>query len=283
MISGALNEKLLPIVRASIKNLDGEWREFDFLLDTGSEHDLMLSESTVRQHRIAVRPYCDAPASIDPLQLPSDSLYISPFWVEALLNRQPRIVKAEIIKADKFAAVIGPSLLWNRRLTIDVVENGAVVLDCIPALSPLAHFRSQFRKRERQYPLLDYRWNLPWVNVIVNDSQGRRRCFSANVDTGDSGELSLPPSKVEELGLDLPDICLITTPDGEFQTTCGEAEMIWQGNPLTVECIQRSEENPPLIGMKLLYGNRITIDFDCLAPAVRIDPIRQSRLARTII
>ena len=282
MISGALNENLLPTIPVGFKKLAGEWQEFKILLDTGSEYDLMIAESAVRQYRIGLRPYCNSPVLMDPLQLPSKAVLTSPFWVDMMLDGNPKIVKAEFLETDVFPGAIGPSLLLNRRITVDAVRNGAVRIDWIPVPMSLDRIQSLVRKPEWQEPSPDYRWQLPWVDVAIKDNRGRWQRFSANVDTGDSSQLSLPPSKVEQFNLMLADRCWVNTPNGPLLASCGEVEMFWQGSMCTVECIQRLEENPPLIGMKLLRGNRITIDLnvDHLTPAVRI--ARIPRLASSI-
>ena len=273
---GTVNESLLPIIPASFKKLDGDWQKLRVLLDTGSKVGLMLAEATVSQHGIAIRYDYNSPASIGPILRLGNSMPMPPHWVELQLEGIPRVVENKILETDDFSGVIGPSLLLNRRITIDVVRNGAVEIDWIPAPTSLDRIRSLIRKPKRQRPSPEYIWQLPWVDMAIKDSEGRWQPFSANVDTGDSGQLSLPPSYVERFGLRLPGECRVNTPDGPFDTSCGEVEICWQGSPCTVQCIERQDINPPLIGMKLLRGNRITIDFDYLPSVVEIAPIPRS-------
>ena len=234
----------------------------------------MLAENTVSKHGIAIRYDYNSPASIGPALRPANSIPMPPHWVELQLEGIPRIVEDKIVKSDDFSGVIGPSLLLNRRITIDVVKDGVVEIDCIPAPTLLARIRSLIRKPERQRPSFEYVWNLPWTDMVIKDSKGGWRHFSANVDTGNSEHLSLPPNKVEEFGLRLPGKCWVNAPDGPFHASCGEVEICWQGSSCTIECIQHQDEKPPLIGMKLLRGNRITIDLDVdhLPPVVEIAP-----------
>ena len=278
MIRGIVNGHLLPMVPVSVKKLDGEWQELSILLDTGSEFGFMLSETTASELGIAVRYNRDSPASIGPILRPGNSMPMLPHWVELQLEGIPRVVEDKILKTDDFAGVIGPSLLLRRRVTIDVVRNGAVEIDQIPASTLFQRARNLILKHERQRPSLEYVWRLPWIDVAIKDSRGRWRHFSANVDTGNSEQLSLPPSYVERFRLRLPDKCQLNTPDGPIDASCGEVEIFWQGNPRTVECIQHQQEKPPLIGMKLLSGNRITIDVDVdyVPPCVEIARIPRS-------
>ena len=262
MIRGVVNKNLVPIIPVGIKKLDGSRQEMDILMDTGSGHHFMLSETAAIQHGIAFRYNYDSSASIGPLPRVLSSMPEFPIWVELFLEGNQRVVKPKIIKADDILGVIGPSLLLNRRITIDVVEGGLVKLDWIPKPTRLARIRNQIFKPEPQLPSLRYRHKLPWTNLSVRGRRGEWQPTTMNVDTGDNGELSLPPSLVEEFGLWLPDKCQKITPDGLFDTICGDAEIFWQGKLRTVKCIQREEKNPPLIGMELLRGNRITIDVN---------------------
>ena len=281
MISGFVNAKLLPMVPVSLKKLDGGWQELDVLLDTGSEYRFMLAETTATHHDIAIRLDCNSPASIVSVQHLGNSISMSPCWVELQLEGYPKVVEVRIIKSGVVSGVIGPSLLLHRRITIDVEENGVVAIDDIPEPTHLARIRTLIRKPKRQRPSLEYVWKLPWVEVAIKDSSGRYQTIRANVDTGDTGQLSLPPSYVERFGLRLPSKCQVITPDGPLDANCGDAEILWRGKSHTVKCIQRQEKNPPLIGMKLLSGNRITIDIDVdyIPPAVRIAPIPRSALS----
>ena len=259
VIKGIVNESLLPIVPVSVKKLDGDWQELDVLLDTGSEVGFMLAEATASQHGIAIMPDRNSPASAVPVSYFDSSIPMPLPWVELQLEGIPRVVECEIIKTDKYSGMIGPRLLLNRQVTVDVVRNGPVEIDCTPAPTALDRIRSRIRRRERQHPFPKYRWKLPWVNVAIKDSEGKWRSFSANVDTGNSEQLNLPPSYVERFGLRLPGKCQMNDTDGPFDTICGEVEMCWQGNLCTVQCVQHQPGKPPLIGMRLLRGNRITM------------------------
>ena len=239
MISGSLNESSLPIIPVSVRKPDGKLQEMDFLLDTGSEFGCMLSEAAAIQHGIAIRPYRDSQASIPLSPRPDKSMTYPPFWVELQLEGTSRVVKTKIPEDDHFAGVIGPKLLLGRRVTIDVEKNGAVEIDCIPSPNLLARIRRRILNPE--HPLYfwewEHNWKLPWMDLVIRDGEGRWNPLTVNVDTGDSEQLSLPPSKVEEFGFRLPGRCEVGTPDGPLATSCGEVEICWQGEPIKVQCI----------------------------------------------
>ena len=254
MIRGKVNKKLLPMIPVSVKKRDGNWMELNVLLDTGSEVGFMMAPATAND-------YDSLAATIG---LPAEL-----FDVKLLLGESHWSVTAKILKTDDVSGLIGPRLLLNRRITINVVENGLVEIGQIPEPSRFAGIRSLVRKRK---PSLEYYCNLPWSNLKVRDSRGKWQPLTVNVDTGDNGELSLPPSLVERFGLWLPGKSRVNTTDGPTNMSCGKATICWQGNPLPVTCTQHEEEKPPLIGMELLQGKRITIDVkaDDLQPVVEI-------------
>ena len=111
MIRGIVNKHLLPMVPVGVRKLDEDWQELSILLDTGSEFDFMLAETTASELGIAVRYDRDSPASIGPIPRLDDSMPMPPHWVELQLEGIPRVVKNKILKTDDFAGAIGPSLL----------------------------------------------------------------------------------------------------------------------------------------------------------------------------
>ena len=242
-----------------------------------------MAIATVNQYGIALRPGPDSKASIGFLPDPGDSIEISPHWAELFLEGYSRLVETRFLKVADFSGLIDPSSLLNRRITVDVEINGAVEIDCIPAPTRLARIVSLFRKRKRPSPPFEYHCNLPWTNLSVKGASGKCYPLTVNVDTGSNGELSLPPTLVERLGLRLLDRCRLRTPNGQGEYRCGEVEILWRDKSCTVECIEREDFVPPLIGTKLLRGERITIDnhVDYEPPLVRISPIpRREKSAR---
>ena len=257
MIRGKVNKKLVPMIPVSIKKPNWDWLELNVLLDTGYGGEFMMALATLRDFYNL--------SSIDQIPYLGNSMSTPYKWVELKLDENPtKEVKAEIIKPNHFPGVIGPSLLLSKRIVIDVEEDGLVEIDWIPRpIRPTLPTRllGLIRKPKRKRPSCEYRWKLPWVNLKVRDSTGEWQPLTVNVDTGDDGELSLPPSLVERFGLKLPYKCRVNTPCGPLDTCCGKVKIFWEGNPCTVQCVQLQEKNPPLIGMNLLRGKRITIDL----------------------
>ncbi len=234
----------------------------------------MLSRTAAIQLGVALKHYPESSDYISPELLADNSIITPrlPLWADLLLEENPKAAKVyQILKHDRFSVVIGPGLLSNRRVIIDVVENGLVEIDWIPDPnpSPLDQIRGLIHKPEPQPCYSEYRWMLPWTTLKIRDSRSNWHPLTVNVDTGDNRELSLPPRLVKEFGLCLPDKDSFTDPDGPLETNRGEVEIFWQGRPRKVQCTQSREKNPPLVGMKLFLGNRIIIDNYNRQPVVK--------------
>ena len=79
------------------------------------------------------------------------------------------------------------------------------------------------------------------------------------LDTGFDGELSLPESLIGELGFPLFDDFVSIMADGRKTKSLGfEGNIVWHGRRRSVLVLQNDGE--PLLGMRLLWRNRITID-----------------------
>ena len=269
-IRGAMNQDLLPIVSMSFRKWDGSWQEINVLLDTGSGIGLMLQESKTGSQGI------EAHLDREPMSRRSASRRRKlrhPLlrWVEVSLEDSPRQVGAYVCDLPWFPGLVGPALLRNQRITVDVRRNGAVTIEKMPARGLTTRIRSLARKPKRPY-----KWKLPWRNLAIKDSKTKWKTITVNVDTGDNGELTLPPSYVKEFGLRLPGKTWKNTSEGPREYDCGEAEICWEGERRTVKCVQHEEEKPPLIGTELLCGKRVTIDLDkwvLWPPMVEIAPI----------
>ena len=276
VLRGKLNQNLLPMVKISVEKCDGDWQELDVLCDTGVEGGLVLPRGTLNRHGIAVRPDCSALGIIDPRELPGDSISGSPYWVDLLVEEGPQRVEAESHELHRLRGLIGTKLMQRRRLTVDVKKKGAVSIDRIPSPPPPARLKIPFRTPEMQSLSCDHlplSPRLPWVDVTIQDIYGREHVVCANVDTGNNGELTLPPNYVEWFGFRLPSECLVNTIDGEVKARCGKVQIVWQGCHRTVECIRRDDVDRPIVGMKLFSDTRITIDFEITGASLRIAPI----------
>ena len=97
------------------------------------------------------------------------------------------------------------------------------------------------------------------LSLLVRGGDGPLQQIEAVIDTGFSGELTLPPSLVESLGL--PWLCrqegLLA--DGQLHTfDVYAATVVWGGEERTVEV--ESADIEPLVGMSPLAGNQLSIE-----------------------
>ncbi len=83
--------------------------------------------------------------------------------------------------------------------------------------------------------------------------------LDAVIDTGFNGQLALPAETVRDLGLTLDRFRRVTPAIGVSRVVAsGNVHLNWDGEPKNVRAIEAGAE--PLIGMALLWGNRIMID-----------------------
>ena len=91
--------------------------------------------------------------------------------------------------------------------------------------------------------------------VDANDTEK----VEAIIDTGFTGELILPGDLIDRLGLPRIGELPITLGDGnEIDVGLYLGIVLWQGENRIVQVLRTSGK--PLIGMSLLYGNRLTVD-----------------------
>lgn len=91
--------------------------------------------------------------------------------------------------------------------------------------------------------------------VDANDTEK----VEAIIDTGFTGELTLPGDLIDRLGLPRIGELPITLGDGnEIDIGLYLGMVLWQGENRIVQVLRTSGK--PLIGMSLLYGNRLTAD-----------------------
>ena len=274
-----MNERLLPVIPVSVRKLDGGWQKLNILLDTGSPEGIVLKEATVVQHHIATNPQYIPLASIRAVLPANESISLEPYWIEWILETDLQQVQAQIVERHHFSGDMGTTLLLNRRITVEVVKDGAVTVDLVPEPTTVERIQSIVRKPKGKYlagAYLPKPMRVPWVGMAIKDREGILRTLYANVDTGDTGWLSLPPCHVDALGLRMLGKCWVDTRKGEEEAGWGKAVIVWQGQLCTICFIQREELDRPIVGMKLLSDCRLTIDFDYLPPTVRISALRRS-------
>ena len=283
MMSGTVNRHLLPIIPIGVRREDEEWQPLEILLDTGFNGDIALDRSLMNQYQLQTRPDYDRLSSKGVLRGRGESTATTPCAVELLWNGLTRMASLEQIGDHPFSGMVGTGLLSNYRVVVDVVENGAVTVDYVPSSSYEPRFQWPWkrRRRKRQLPSMEYlEWwlhDLPWTNLEIQDGWGNWQTLSVNVDTGSSEELSLPADWVARLGFRLAGKSQLQTVDGPVEVRCGEVEVMWKGRRQRIECTQREDNVPPVIGMKLFHGNRITFDVDFRRQAVGIVPLSRLR------
>lgn len=109
------------------------------------------------------------------------------------------------------------------------------------------------------------------LSLLVRGDDGQSQQVEAVIDTGFSGELTLPHSLVESLGL--PWLCRQegVLADGQLHTfDVYSATLVWGNDERIVEV--ESADIEPLVGMSLLAGNRLTIEV-CADGIVKIEAL----------
>jgi clan AA aspartic protease len=98
------------------------------------------------------------------------------------------------------------------------------------------------------------------VPIVILDLEGQGWEVDAVVDTGSTGELTLPPDAIESLRLPWcrDDLARI---GGDQLVPCAVfvAKVIWEGASRPIEVFELDSE--PLLGMKLLENHRLKIDI----------------------
>lgn len=97
------------------------------------------------------------------------------------------------------------------------------------------------------------------IRFGIMDSYGRLSPLEAILDTGFTGDLSLPLSAIHRLGLSALGQRAFTLADGTRSAmNAFSASVFWHESPRRVVVIQSEDE--PLAGMGLLWGSRISLD-----------------------
>ncbi len=276
-MNGIVNEQLLPMVPIKIRKKDGEWQELSLLLDTGFNGEIALDASLLGKYSLATRP--DHQLRTPEKVLESDDNWKpnAPYTGKIELNGHEQTAGIQIVRQHPLNGMLGTKLLMQRRITVDIVEDGIVTIENIPPRSSktIASGYSRIKKLEKALGVDRQNYSewfsdyLAWTKLKVKNNSGGFNLIPVNIDTGDNTELGLPTQIVEKLGLTASGKCRANTTDGLVERDQGEAEIIWQGKKRQVKCVHLPSDNPPVIGMRLLKGNRITIDY-VHRPAVEI-------------
>ena len=101
----------------------------------------------------------------------------------------------------------------------------------------------------------------PAISVALIDSSGQDRTIEAHLDTGFTGELTLPKAVIERLGLAL------AGRSGSYRMGSGSAAAFntyggtvrWHDEIRLIEVLE--SEITPLVGVGLLWDNNLSIEF----------------------
>ena len=100
---------------------------------------------------------------------------------------------------------------------------------------------------------------LPQIPVRIQDGGGNWQMLAAVVDTGFTGQLALPESYANRLGLELNDEISVTPATGRaIVVPAGNVRIIWRGEQRLARVAQAGTH--PLLGMALLWNHHIAID-----------------------
>ena len=283
IIRGAVTENLLPIVLVSVEKEGSAWAELDMLLDTGFDGEVALYPSHLNEHCLVTEPGRQSLPPDEALEHWDLEERTAPYKSKVLWPEHPVEISLRLLSGAQpaFAGILGTALLRNRYVTVNVTRGGVVIVE--RAASRPEPRRALWKPRRRtgvQIPFgVDnedeyWRWSeadLPWTVLSVQDCEGKYRHLWVTVDTGYNGELSLPASCVTRLGLTLSGASGMKTTRGieTVNHVKGKVNVKWHGEERPVDC-QQWEGHPPLVGMELLEGSRVTMDFSFPRPRVEI-------------
>ena len=95
-----------------------------------------------------------------------------------------------------------------------------------------------------------------WIDLDVVGRDDSRIGFSAVIDTGFNGFLTLPHSVLSSLGCRKLGEALVSLADGsEIQTAVFQVTVFWNGQPRKIEV--DAAEVEPLVGMRMLKGHDV--------------------------
>ena len=97
------------------------------------------------------------------------------------------------------------------------------------------------------------------LTIEALDREGRAHPVDVVLDTGFTGSLTLPPETIRQLGLlhvGARTFDLANSQRVGFETYLGSVS--WHGRDRSVVALE--SDGAPLLGMRLLWGSRITID-----------------------
>ena len=100
---------------------------------------------------------------------------------------------------------------------------------------------------------------LPTIAVALIAGNGQRRTIEAHLDTGFSGDLTLPKVAIEQLQFPLLDRVNYVTGNGMKLFNVYDGIIHWRGGIRYVSVLET--EIFPVVGVGLLWDNNLSIDF----------------------
>ena len=288
-MNSVVNEHLTSFFPINVRRKDGEWQPMDLLLDTGFDGEIEINAGLLGKYDLATRPDHQMLTPDEVLGNPNIWDPTAPYKGTIEWWGRERTAGIRPAVGIQIEGMLGTELLKWRRLTVDVMEGGAVTIDKMRPRPSSSLFPWRSRRATKPEPFGDdleeyLRFlgsNLPLTEIQVKDNEGQLKSIPVNVDTGNNQELNLPFRKVDELGLTATGKHRIDTPEGPVERNWGEVEVIWLGKKRQVKCVHWPNDKPPHIGMKLLEGTRLTVDFESPTPIVEIRriprPVRSGR------
>ena len=117
MIHGRVTRSRRPVIAIAIRDGNGNWRTMNITIDTGFNGQLALPELHIRQLALTLDQNQRATPAIGQTRI------VSSGYTQLLWNGAPRDVR--VIQAGT-SPLLGMEFLWNHRITIDAVTDGAV-------------------------------------------------------------------------------------------------------------------------------------------------------------
>jgi clan AA aspartic protease len=97
------------------------------------------------------------------------------------------------------------------------------------------------------------------IALRVQGPGGQEQEIDAVIDTGFTGELTLPPRIIAALGLSWLTDGQAMLANGQIETfPVYAATVLWDSQPIRVMAEEANTE--PLVGMSLLYGYKLTME-----------------------
>ena len=120
MIVGRVNRDLDPLVTIGVADSSGSFRELEVVLDTGFEGDLTLPQRTIQRLGLKSAGQRRVTLALGEERM-ADCYLATVSWLGQHLQL--------IVIASEDQSLLGMSLLKGSRVTLDVRENGEVVVE----------------------------------------------------------------------------------------------------------------------------------------------------------